>query len=179
MKIVRKEIIWITILFIISYLLYNPYLIFNSSETSTVDINIHDAYFVIESTNILILIIGLVFYFTYLVRMLLARFRNLIINGVFLLSNLLMIIIISSCIQIVKMIMILPGTTIYPPLSSKPKVYQGNGFENLYLFFISLLIVFIVTFILVLIKTFITIKNNKKFKIRKQNFAARKAHEPL
>lgn len=163
MKEFKKEIIWIIVLLIISYLIWHPNLPFNFSDfTSTIDINVHDTYFVVESANILILIIGIVFYFTYLIRMLLKRLKNLIINGIFLLSNLLMIIIVTSCIMIVKMIMILPGTTIYPPLSSQPQVHQGNGFENLYLFFLSVLIVYILTFILVIIKTLIALRNNRR-----------------
>ena len=162
MKILKKEIIWIIILLIISYLLWHPYLPFTSSDfTSTIDINLHDTYFVIESANILISITGLVFYFSYLFRMVFTKFKIILINSIFLFSNLYMIILMSSFIQVVKMIMIVPGTTIYPPLSSKPQVHQGNGLENLYIFFLSALIVFILTFALGIIKTFITIKNEK------------------
>ncbi|MEO8238048.1 MAG: hypothetical protein ABI793_07765 [Flavobacterium sp.] len=163
MKILEKEIIWIIVLSIISYLIWHPFLPFSFSDfTSTIDINVHDTYFVIESANILITTTGLVFYFSYLLRMIFTKFKIILINSIFLFSNLFMIIIILSCVQVVKMIMIVPGTTIYPPLSSKPQAHQGNGFENLYIFFLSVLIVFIITFILGMIKTFITLKNNKK-----------------
>lgn len=149
-------------LLIISYLLWHPYLPFNLSDfTSTIDVNIHDTYFVIESVNTLIIIIGFIFYFSYLLRMIFTKFKIILINSIFLLSNLYMIILMSSFIQFIKMIMIVPGTTIYPPLSSEPKIHQGNGFENLYIFSLCLLIVFILTFVLGIIKTFITIKNNR------------------
>jgi hypothetical protein len=118
MKILKKEIIWIIILLIISYLIWHPYLPFNFSDfTATTVINIHDTYLVIESVNILIIITGLVFYFSYLLRMIFTKFKIIQINSIFLLSNLYIIILTSSFIQFVKMIMIVPGTTIYPPLS--------------------------------------------------------------
>ncbi|MET0944255.1 MAG: hypothetical protein ABWY22_02485 [Flavobacterium sp.] len=160
MKPVFKEVIWVIVLFIISYLIYNPHLIF-TSESTTIDINIHDTYFVIESSNILILITVFVFYFTYLMRMLFARFKNAVINYIFLFSNILIILVILYIIQAVKMIMILPGTTIYPPLSSPPQLHQGNGLERYYHFFIKLEIGFIVTFILAGIKTIINYKKQK------------------
>ena len=160
MKPVFKESIWAIVLFIISYLIYNPYLIF-TSESTTIDINIHDTYFVIESSNILIIITVFVFYFTYLMRMLFARFKNAVINYIFLFSNILMILVILYIIQAVKMIMILPGTTIYPPLSSPPQVHQGNDLERYYHLFIKLEIGFILTFILAGIKTIINYKKQK------------------
>lgn len=60
----------------------------------------------------------------------------------------------------IKLIVILPGTTIYPPLSSNPQIHKGNGLENLYSFFIILLIIFIITLILVIGKTYFTLKKN-------------------
>ncbi|WP_193844679.1 hypothetical protein [Flavobacterium hungaricum] len=65
----------------------------------------------------------------------------------------------SFCTQVIKMMVILPGTTIYPPLSSKPVVHQGNGLDILYSRFIIILVIFIVTFILV---TAITLINYKR-----------------
>lgn len=162
MKPVFKEIIWATVLLIISYLIYNPHLIF-TSETTTIDINIHDTYFVIESSNILILITVFVFYFAYLIRMLFARFKNTVINYIFLLSNFFMILVILYIIQTVKTLMVLPGTTIYPPLSSPPQVHQGNDLERYYDFFIKVEIVFILTFIFTSIK--IMINNKQKSKV--------------
>ena len=56
MKKLYKEIIWIIALLLISYSIWNPQIILDlDSPDSTIDINIHDAYFVIASTNILIL----------------------------------------------------------------------------------------------------------------------------
>ncbi|MBE8723625.1 hypothetical protein C4F50_01620 [Flavobacterium sp. KB82] len=160
MKKLHKEIIWIIILLLISYSIWNPQIILDlDSVDSTIDINIHDAYFVIASTNILILIIGVVFYFIYFLRIIFNKFKSNLINCIFLFANLLMIIIMSFCTQVIKMMVILPGTTIYPPLSSKPVVHQGNGLDILYSRFIIILVIFIVTFILV---TAITLINYKR-----------------
>nr|WP_315220569.1 hypothetical protein [uncultured Flavobacterium sp.] len=158
-----KEIIWSVVLLIISYLAYNPNLVFPHKETS-VDINIHDTYFVIESTNILILTILFVFFFTYLVRMISTRFRIITINSIFLLSNLLMIILIAQVIKIIKIFTIEAGITIYPPLSAQPQIHRDNAFETLFYFFVIAEIIVVVTFIFSSLKTIAILKRAIKTK---------------
>ncbi|MBP4137556.1 hypothetical protein [Flavobacterium geliluteum] len=158
-----KEIIWSVVLLIISYLAYNPNLVFPNKET-TVDINIHDTYFVIESTNILILTILFVFFFTYLVRMIITRFRIITINSIFLLSNLLMIVLIAQVIKIIKIFTIEAGITIYPPLSAPPQIHRDNAFETLFYFFVIAEIIVVATFIFSSLKTIAILKRAIKTK---------------
>lgn len=147
MKKSTKEIIWPIALLIVSYLIFNPRLVFfNPTEDTTTDINIKDAYFVVEHINILILIITLIFFMVYFVRALISRFRNTIINSVFLLSNLGMIIITSFIIK-----------------SIEPMVEPGNKMlEKMEIFFIGIRIFLIITLVLAAIKTVINIKNSRK-----------------
>jgi hypothetical protein len=156
-----KEVIWSVVLLVISYLTYNPKLVFPQEDT-TVDINIYDTYFVIESTNVLILTIIFIFFCTYLVRMMSTRFKIITINSIFLLSNLLMIILIAQVIQIIKMFTIKSGITIYPPLSAPPQRHQDNVFETLFYFFIILEIIVVGIFIFSSLKTVATL--NRKIK---------------
>ncbi|MDX6181916.1 hypothetical protein SGQ44_04750 [Flavobacterium sp. Fl-77] len=158
-----KEIIWSVVLLIISYLACNPNLVFPHKETS-VDINIHDTYFVIESTNILILTILFVFFFTYLVRMISTRFRIITINSIFLLSNLLMIVLIAQVIKIIKIFTIEAGITIYPPLSAPPQIHRDNAFEALFYFFVIAEIIVVATFIFSSLKTIAILKRAIKTK---------------
>jgi len=157
MKTSTKEIILPIVLLIVSYLIWNQYLqFFKSTENTTIDINIYDTYFVIEATNILILFISLVFLIVYLVRILISRFRNIIINSVFLLSNLTMIVIVSFVLQLLKTT-IKPGWTIYPPLSANLEIDQTNGFEKVFHFLIGIQIFLTITIILAAVKTGINI----------------------
>lgn len=163
MNISTKEVIWSVALLAISYLTYNPNLVFPKKDTA-VDINIHDTYFVIESTTILILTIIFIFFSTYLVRMIMTRFKIIAINAIFLLSNLLMIILIAQVIQIIKNFAIKSGITIYAPFSAQPQIHRDNAFETLFYFFVILEIIVVGTFIFSSLKTVATL--NRKIKTK-------------
>ena len=168
MKLVFKEVIWVIVLFIISYLIYNPHLIF-TSESTTIDINIHDTYFVIESFNILLFIIAFIFFTVYLIRMLISRLKNSTINGMFLFSNVLMIIVISYIIKIVRLLIAEAGWTIYPPLSANIEIHEDNGLKNILYTLIGIQIFLVINMILVAIKTGLNIKKKKIIKIKNKN----------
>jgi len=162
MKKSTKEIIWPIVLIIISYLTYDPYLQFlNSKGKSTIDINIHDTYFVIESLNILFLITALLFFIVYSIRIVISRFKNITINGMFLFSNLLMIIVMSYIIKISRLLIVEAGWTIYPPPSANIQIHEDNSIKNLPYICIWIQIFLVITLILVAAKTVINIKKKK------------------
>ncbi|WP_163409669.1 hypothetical protein [Flavobacterium ajazii] len=165
MKILKKEIIWPVALLIISYLIYNPDLSFNSNNKSTIDINIHDTYFVIESLNILFLIIAVLFFIVYLVRTIASRLKNNIINGMFLFSNILMIIVVAYIIKITRLLIVEAGWTIYPPPSANIQIHEDNSMKNIFRIAIGIQIFLVITLILVAVKTAINIKKTKASKI--------------
>ena len=157
-----KEIIWPVALLIISCLIYDPSLqFFSSNKQSTIDINIHDTYFVIESLNILFLIIALLFFIVYSIRMIISRLKNTTINGMFLLSNVVMIIVISYIIQVVKLLIDQAGWTIYPPPSANIHIPEDNSMRNILYTCIGIQILLVTTLILVAIKTGINIKEKR------------------
>ena len=69
--------------------------IHNLHPSSTLDINVHDTYFVIANSYFLIFIGTLLFFGVYLIRMLRRNFKNRIANLIFLISNLSLILILS------------------------------------------------------------------------------------
>ncbi|WP_269235136.1 hypothetical protein [Flavobacterium flavigenum] len=163
MKILRKEILWIIASLIISCLIWHPFLPFNFSDfNSTVDINIHDTYFIVVSIHILFFIIANVFFIVYSIRILISRLRNTIINGIFLFSNTLMIIVMSYLISVTKSLIIEAGWTIYPPLSANIQIHEDNGMKNIYYTFIGIEISLVIILFLVAVKTVINIKRSRK-----------------
>ncbi|MEL1255313.1 hypothetical protein AAEO57_16100 [Flavobacterium sp. DGU38] len=164
MKLLKKEIIWSVALLIISYFIYNPDLSFNSNNKSTIDINIHDTYFVIESLNILFLIIAVLFFIVYSIRIIVSRLKNSIINGMFLFSNVLMIIVVGYIIQVTKLLIVEAGWTIYPPLSANIQIHEDNSMKNLFHIAIGIQIFLVITLILVAAKTAINIKKSRTTK---------------
>lgn len=164
MKLLKKEIIWSVALLIISYFIYNPDLSFNSNNKSTIDINIHDTYFVIESINILFLIITVLFFIVYSIRLIISRLKNITINGMFLFSNTLMIIIMSYLIKMLRAIIVETGWTIYPPPSANIQIHEDNSMKNLFHIAIGIQIFLVITLILVAAKTAINIKKSRTTK---------------
>lgn len=163
MKILRKEIVWIIASLIISCLIWHPFLPFNFSDfNSTVDINIYDTYFLIASLHIFFFIIANVFFIVYSIRMLISRLRNTIINGIFLFSNILMIIVMGYLISVTKLLIVEAGWTIYPPLSANIQIHEDNGMKNIYYTFIGIEICLVIILILVTLKTVINIKRSRK-----------------
>lgn len=165
MKILKKEILWIIILLIISYVIWHPFLPFNFSDfTSTIDVNIpiYDTYFVIGSVNILFLIIALLFFIVYSIRVLTSRLKNNVINVIFLFSNTLMIIVMSYLISVTKLLIVEAGWTIYPPLSANLQIHEDNGVKNIYYTCVGIQISLVIILILVITKTIFNFKKLRK-----------------
>lgn len=67
--------------------------------TGSFDINVHDTYFVISNSHLLLLTAAWVFFWVYLVRMLLSKFRNITANSIFIINGVFCIIILSLVIK--------------------------------------------------------------------------------
>ena len=122
----KKEIFWLigtTILvLILNTLIFG---IDGLKSDSTLDINVHDTYFVIANFHFILLLGVLVFFGIYLIRTLRRNFKNLTANLILMISTILFIIILNGISTIVEnFIQQTSGWTIYPPLSA------GNGIEQ-------------------------------------------------
>ena len=93
---------------------------------STLDINVHDTYFVIANFHFILLLGVLVFFGIYLIRTLRRNFKNLTANLILMISTILLIIVLNGISTIVEnFIQLTSGWTIHPPLSA------GEGIEQI------------------------------------------------
>ena len=89
-----KEIYWIAIT--LTFILIIFYILFGKEgfTEETIDINIKDTYFVINFWNAIIVFAIIIFFFIYLIRILIEKFKNNISNFVFAAVNLILILIL-------------------------------------------------------------------------------------
>ena len=123
----KKEIFWligtIILVLILNTLIFG---IDGLKSDSTLDINVHDTYFVIANFYFILLLGVLVFFGVYLIRTLRGNFKNLTANLILMISTILLIIILNGISTIVEnFIQQTSGWTIYPPLSA------GDGMEQI------------------------------------------------
>ncbi|WP_452225822.1 hypothetical protein [Lacinutrix cladophorae] len=116
----KKEIFWLigtTILvLILNTLIFG---IDGLKSDSTLDINIHDTYFVIANFHFILLLAVLVFFGIYLVRTLRKNFKNLTANLILIISTILLILVLIGIDSILDaFIRQTTSWTIYPPLSA-------------------------------------------------------------
>lgn len=145
----KKEIYWLigTILFI---LIFNfTVLGIDCFNDTTIDINIHDTYFVIAKIHFFILFSFLIFYFIYFIRMLRRNFKNLTANLFFLIANIFAIILITQVISFINSFSEIAGKTEYPPLSGGTIAHEGNefGFLTNSLLVIQILLIIFQSFV--------------------------------
>jgi hypothetical protein len=129
------ELGWLLGTVFISYVLASM-LIGNFSA----DINYHDIYFVIDFNYFYIICLFLLTTTVYLVRAIITRFGRLLVNVIFLITNLLSMTVIAA---LTFFMFKLGGETFYPPLSRLPETISGEklgpNFYALLLLSISLL----------------------------------------
>lgn len=116
----KKEIFWligtIILVLILNTLIFG---IDGLKSDSTLDINIHDTYFVIANFHFILLLGVLVFFGIYLIRTLRRNFKNLTANLILMISTILLILTLNGINTIVdNFIQQTSGWTIYPPLSA-------------------------------------------------------------
>jgi len=92
---------------------------------STLDINIHDTYFVIANFYLILILGVLVFFCLYLSRAILEKFKNLTANLILIISTIVLILILNRISTIFENFFFQnSGWTIKPPINS------GKGLEQ-------------------------------------------------
>ncbi|MFQ3182408.1 MAG: heme/copper-type cytochrome/quinol oxidase subunit 1 [Urechidicola sp.] len=110
----KKETFWLlgTISFVLILILW-IFGIDGLKSDAVTDINVHDTYFVIANIHLIVLIITLIFFGVYLIRMLRRNFKNIAANLVFMISGLLSIWILTGMISLVNSYIGVTETTEY------------------------------------------------------------------
>ncbi|GGI56881.1 hypothetical protein GCM10011444_11900 [Winogradskyella haliclonae] len=155
----KKETFWLigTTSFVLILILW----IFGISglkSDSVTDINVHDTYYVIANIHLIVLIVTLIFFGVYLIRMLRRNFKNLTANLIFMISDITLILIFTFLISLVNSIREIPDSTEYPPLSGGIVENAGNGWNNAYY------ILLIIQLILIILLTISGIKTGMNYK---------------
>jgi hypothetical protein len=135
------------------------YFLFGISEN--VVINIKDTYYTIESFTILVPFFIIIFFFVYLVRVLIGKFKNLTANYILLICNLFTIILFTYLLNFVNSQIELAGSVEYPPLSGGVVEVKGNNYQNFFYLLLFLQVMLIVLQSLLGIKTGMKYKSNK------------------
>lgn len=154
----KKEIIWVLSLLILvgGFIGWNLAV---SNNDTVLDINIHETYFVIEYSEIS-MVLGILFlWVAYLIRILYYRLNNVIGNIVFLIANLCQILIFIYLLIFLNALIQMAGITIYPPLSAPNQIHSDKLPKTL---FNATVIFIIVLGIFELFILYITIRNYKR-----------------
>lgn len=165
----KKELFWFLGTLLITVIL-NLFLFgFEGfAKNSTLDVNIHDTYFVIENKHIIITLTLLLLFIVYTVRALAKKFKNQVINVILILLTLALILLINSfAFLIEQLVQATTSWTIYPPLSQleseaqQPKSQYNN---------INVLsnLVFVIQILLLLWLMFISFITGINFQSKKQ-----------
>lgn len=131
-KLKKKEIFWFigtTILvLILNTLIFG---INGLNAEATLDINIHDTYFVMPNYHFILLLGVLVFFGIYLVRTLRSNFKNLTANLIVMIATLLLILVLIGLDSILDaFIRQTTSWSIYPPLSAEEVKQDIKPKEN-------------------------------------------------
>ena len=96
----KKELYWLVGtsvgVIMISILLFGVQVL---QLNGTLAMNLHDTYFAVSNSHLLMLTAGWVFFWVYLVRMFGSRFRNITANSIFIVNGIFCIIILSLVIK--------------------------------------------------------------------------------
>lgn len=142
----KKELIWLagTLVFILIINL-TIFGIEGLKDSSTVDFNVYDTYFVIANIHVILLVAVLIIFLVYLIRVLSRRFRNLTANLILMISTILLILVSLGISSIIESLMEdTTGWTVYPPVgtgaaSSESEMAHNNlTFLSQFLFYSQL-----------------------------------------
>jgi len=124
-KLIVKEIVLVSAIFVLIWLI-----MFKISGAArllnpSLEINLHDTYFVMQWSSLIVLPFLLVTTFTYLIREAFFKYRRRIQNIVLLLSTFLLNLYLLRFTQFATAYIasLTLGWTIYPPLSALPKAH--------------------------------------------------------
>jgi heme/copper-type cytochrome/quinol oxidase subunit 1 len=152
----KNEFLWF--LLTSGFILLLNVLIFGFDEikiNSTIDINIHDTYFVIENFKIVLLLSVFLFFIVYLIKSFLNNFQSLISNFILIISTILFLIVLNKIHNhLFNFNIDNNGWTIYPPLSATEIIPQNDVETNkieLYLTIITNSILFLQILLMLLL----------------------------
>ena len=111
------ELIWLTFSFGVTILL-SLFLFGRKLLSDTIDIHLHDTYFVIEPFHVLLSTFFLITFFIYFIKELRKSFRRTLPNWILIIIGLTLVISFTFLIKIFSGILISGGWTLYPPLSA-------------------------------------------------------------
>ncbi len=163
----KREIYWLIGTFIIIVLLNILFFGFDGLKAeSTVDLNFHDTYFVIENLHFNLLLFVVVFFGIYLVRTLKSNFKNFSANIILIISTILLSLILGRIYSLVdNFIQQSLGWNIYPPLSSEKNLElvkrEANVMENFMVIFSN--IVLALQIMLMIFLTYCGFKTGQNF----------------
>ena len=116
---IKKEIFWVIGTFLLVLLL--NLLIFGNqvfNEEAFIDINYYDTYYIIKYFDFLIISSAFIFFVIYLIRAIVIKFKNNLVNIILICSTIILLIILNRTEQIFNYVANqYSGVTIYPPLS--------------------------------------------------------------
>ena len=156
-----KPIITEVIILIVIYIVTRLSLSFLSGSWRTLDINLHDTYFVIEQSAVIIPIFLAFTTIVYLTKEGLHRYKRNLQNLILVIANLLFLIMVYPFSAFLDM-MPKPGWTVYPPLPALPnEIGAAYGKEEGTLHFIKQAtpIVVIIFMLILVITAILTGKN--------------------
>lgn len=121
------ELLWLAVAFIIALLICR-FVFFWDFERGTLDIHLHDTYFVFTAATIIVPVFLLVTFTLYFIKETRKRFGRTPPNIVLFVAGLLSIILLAFVNkEFIKLGMSTSGGwAMYPPLSALPQVEQGN-----------------------------------------------------
>ncbi len=159
-----KPIITEVIILIVIYLatrLFVPFLAGSWEGNASLDINLHDTYFVIDWSVIIIPVFLMLTTIIYLVKESFYRYKRRRQNLILIIANFLFLLIIYPLSALLNMIP-KPGWTIYPPLSALPNgvISTADKGENILYFIKQATPIVIIIFMLILVITAILTGKN-------------------
>ncbi len=158
----RKETFWLigTTSFVLIFILW-IFGIGGLKSDSVTDINVHDTYYVIANIHLIILIVTLIFFGVYLIRMLRRNFKNLTANLIFMISDICLVLIFTFLISLVNSIREIPSSTEYPPLSGGIVENTENEWNNAFYILLIIQLILIILLTISGIKTGLNYKRTK------------------
>ncbi|MFK7748428.1 MAG: hypothetical protein AB8B65_08565 [Kordia sp.] len=101
----KKELIYIFIILLVFYGIHGfPMDMETIRGIATIDVNVHDSYYVVQSHYYWIITLSFAFAITYLIRILLLKFKNKYANIIYLITNAAFIVSLAYVIQFLNII---------------------------------------------------------------------------
>jgi hypothetical protein len=146
-----KEITFFSIILALAFTIFHlGFGLTNIRSESTININVHDTYFIIEKIELLPLFVLGLLYIGYFIKISLQKFRKKQTLLIFSMISLVLLLFYPSFLATLKTLSTESGTVIYPPLSGQAVEIKENIFTDyysqFYYLYIALIFFSILTF---------------------------------